>query len=263
MKATTEFWQNNLVEIHRALVRDCGCKGKITYHRDANGDYDRIETFYATLRAELVDRDLELVVDVTDEPEKGRLDGLSISAFRGFRDAAKGEDNAFAFAVFENGRALRVLHWKTPLVSDPAERTARELQHQRIKGATTAAPAPPPEPLTLSAALLLEIAEKCAKELHPRATKQPYHWDVFLAAWKDGQSTRDMERRRKWKRSTCRLRLHEIETELLHGCKIASFKFDDSAFKEVQRSLAAGRKHGAFIRAGALLENEYDREEDY
>lgn len=131
------------------------------------------------------------------------------------------------------------------------------------KGATTAAPAPPPEPLTLSAALLLEIAEKCAKELHPRATKQPYHWDVFLAAWKDGQSTRDMERRRKWKRSTCRLRLHEIETELLHGCKIASFKFDDSAFKEVQRSLAAGRKHGAFIRAGALLENEYDREEDY
>lgn len=142
MKATTEFWQKNLAEIHRALVRDCGCTTKITRHRDANGDYDRIETFYATLRAELVDRDLELAVDVTNEPEKGRLDGLSISAFRGFRDAAKGEDNAFAFAVFENGRALRVLHWKTPLVSDPAERTARELLYQRIKGA--AATVPPP-----------------------------------------------------------------------------------------------------------------------
>ena len=81
-------------------------RAKITYHRDANGDYDGIESVHATLRAELVDCDLELAMDVPADPPKS---GLSFADFCGLRDARKnaGEDAAFAYAAFADGS----WHW--------------------------------------------------------------------------------------------------------------------------------------------------------
>ena len=129
MKATSPFWAKNLEEIRRATIRQCGTKAKINRHRDANGDYDGIESIHATLRLELVDRDLELVIDVTDNPPKS---GLSFADFCGLRDARKGEDDAFGYAVFADGRSYRVLDWRTPEITDPAEITARELRFSRM-----------------------------------------------------------------------------------------------------------------------------------
>ena len=126
MKATSPFWAKNLEEIRRATIRQCGTKAKINRHRDANGDYDGIESIHATLRLELVDRDLELVIDVTDNPPKS---GLSFADFCGLRDARKGEDDAFGYAVFADGRSYRVLDWRTPRSPTPsnATRGARRL----------------------------------------------------------------------------------------------------------------------------------------
>ena len=129
MKATSPFWAKNIEEIRRATIRQCGTKAKINRHRDANGDYDGIESIHATLRLELVDRDLELVIDVTDNPPKS---GLSFADFCGLRDARKGEDDAFGYAVFADGRSYRVLDWRTPEITDPAEITARELRFSRM-----------------------------------------------------------------------------------------------------------------------------------
>ena len=130
MKTTSPFWAKNIEEIRRATIRQCGYKAKINRHRDANGDYDGIESIHATLRAELVDRDLELVIDVTADPPKS---GLSFADFCGFRDARKKEDAAFNYAVFADGRSYAVLDWRTPEITDPLERNTRRtaLEHMR------------------------------------------------------------------------------------------------------------------------------------
>lgn len=130
MKAVNAFWEKNIEAIRRATIRNCGYRAKITYHRDKNGDYDGIESIYATLRAELVDRDLELVIDVTANPPKN---GLAFSDFCGFRDARKGEDDAFNYAVFADGNSYRVVDWRTPEITAPAELTARELRFSRMQ----------------------------------------------------------------------------------------------------------------------------------
>lgn len=134
MKATNAIWEKTILKIRRDLIRDYGFRAKITYRRDKNGDFGDIESVYGIMKADLVNRDLELTIDVTDDPPKG---GVSISTFCGLREALKGENPDFSYAVFEDGRSFRLLNWRAPEVADPVKRAAEiTLTHLERDGQT-------------------------------------------------------------------------------------------------------------------------------
>jgi len=160
------------------------------------------------------------------------------------RDSRTGAETSLAVVVLKDPK--ETIHGNLKVIPAP------------VAAANTA---PPTEPPTLTTASLYDLSERCSKELPYR--KKPSHWDVFIAAWKDGMNPYEMERRRHWKRRTCASRLKEIESKLLNGNKISSLKFDDSVFEEYERMVEAGREHGVRLRPHVLLEDDDDLQEKY
>jgi hypothetical protein len=113
----------------------------------------------------------------------------------------------------------------------------------------------PTRRLTPSAAALLAIAIGCPK-LDRRNRRPPSHWEVFLAAWREGMNDYDMERRFHWPRRTAAMRLRAIETTYLNGEKVSNMLFDPVVFKGVQEQMRAGRESGArYVRPESMLDN--------
>lgn len=132
----SKFWENAGAQLRRDIVHDYGCRLECDKVRDANGDICGMENFRAVMRAKGVDRDILLEVDVDNEPEDKRLDGLSLSAFQGLAWGDPPPDlqpftERVSYAVFKNGRALRLLNYRTPLIEDASEKTWRELAYSR------------------------------------------------------------------------------------------------------------------------------------
>ena len=123
--------------------------------------------------------------------------------------------------------------------------SGKTLESESVDGdPAVKAKAAPAKSLTTTEALLLQVAVKCS-ELDTKTRKKPSHWDVFLAAWKDGMNDYDMEKRKHWPRRTAGTRLRNVERTLLSGAKISALHFDPAILNSVQAQLKLAHDHHA------------------
>lgn len=131
-KGPSEHWKKAIVALRADLVTDRGCRMLRDWIRDANGDITGWENERIVIRADMIDCDLSITVDHATD---GRgFDGLSAHTFEGLNWGDEGPQGD-PLAFFTNGRALRLISMKEKPITDPAERTARELTLARMRPA--------------------------------------------------------------------------------------------------------------------------------
>ncbi len=128
-KTPEKCWKDWIKDIQRLMIKDLGCRLKRDPKKDKNGDIVGFENSRLVMTAQLVECDFILTVDV--EPDNGSLAGLSISRFTGLSTDTDGE----VYAHFQNGRVLRWICTDTPDITNPQERTSRELKWHRLHAA--------------------------------------------------------------------------------------------------------------------------------
>jgi hypothetical protein len=114
--------------------------------------------------------------------------------------------------------------------------------------------AAPLEELTISEKMLFKLLTDC-QNLDKATRKPPSHANVFLAAWKEGLSSYDMERKKGWNARTARSRLKTIEECLLNGTKVSQLQHNDSILRKVEEQLKAAHDHSVRINRRAMLDN--------
>ena len=118
------------------------------------------------------------------------------------------------------------------------------------------------KPHSLEEHLLLKIALGCPG-LDSKTRRRPSHWEVFLAAWKDGMSAYEMTRRHGWNRRTADGRLSNVQRSFLHGAKISQFQFSPAILRNVEAEISAAHEHNAErIDPRAFLDNTTAAGED-